>query len=51
MNNPNPKLSGELPLCTRGDKCPDLWIAINNGWPVGRVERTKRLCLREETCR
>jgi len=42
--------SGELPLCTREGKCPDLWIAVNNGWPINRLERTKRLCLAEKVC-
>lgn len=42
---------GELPLCTGNDgKCPDLWMPVSNGWPVGRVERTKRLCLAEKEC-
>ncbi len=40
--------SGDLPLYTRGGMCPDLVIMVNNGWPVGRVECVKRLCLREE---
>jgi len=43
--------NGELELCTKQGKCENLWIAVNNGWPVGRAERTKRLCLSEEACK
>lgn len=41
----------KIPLCIRSGACVDLWIAVSNGWPVGRVERVKRLCLREEQCK
>jgi hypothetical protein len=50
VNNPKPNPSGELPLCTRQGLCADLVIMVNNGWPVGRAERTKRLCLAEKAC-
>lgn len=45
------RCSGELLLYTREGECLDLWVAVSNGWPVGRVERVKRLCLREEVCK